>query len=115
MFKDLNTNQGLKPWRVESVFYFIVIVLIFIGVFKIAEAVFKPLAISIVLGFLVYPVYTFLARFKVPKFLIVFIIFFLLFSFSYLIFSFVLLQCYCFNETITLLSKSIGIYYERCA
>ncbi len=79
MFKDLNTNQGLKPWRVESVFYFIVIVLIFIGVFKIAEAVFKPLAISIVLGFLG------------------------------------LLQCYCFNETITLLSKSIGIYYERCA
>ncbi len=50
MLKDLNTNQGLKPWRVESVFYCIVIVLIFIGAFKIAEAVFKPLAISIVLG-----------------------------------------------------------------
>ncbi len=91
MFKDLNTNQGLRPWRIESVFYCIVIVLIFIGAFKIAEAVFKPLAISIVLGFLVYPVYTFLARFKG------------------------LLQCYCFNEAITLLSKSIGIYYERCA
>ncbi len=22
MFKDLNTNQGLKPWRVESCFLF---------------------------------------------------------------------------------------------
>ncbi len=108
MFKDLNTNQGLKPWRVESVFYFIVIVLIFIGVFKIAEAVFKPLAISIVLGFLVYPVYTFLARFKVPKFLIVFIIFFLLFSFSYLIFSFV-------YYSVTVLMRQLPYYQNQLA
>ncbi|APQ15534.1 AI-2E family transporter [Borreliella garinii] len=108
MFKDLNTNQGLRPWRVESVFYFIVIVLIFIGAFKIAEAVFKPLAISIVLGFLVYPVYTFLARFKVPKFLIVFIIFFLLFSFSYLIFSFV-------YYSVTVLMRQLPYYQNQLA
>ncbi len=58
-FKDLNTKSRVKALESRIRFYFIVIVLIFIGVFKIAEAVFKPLAISIVLGFLVYPVYTF--------------------------------------------------------
>ncbi|WP_210380143.1 AI-2E family transporter, partial [Borreliella garinii] len=62
----------------------------------------------IVLVFLVYPVYTFLEKFKVPKFLIVFLIFFLLFSFSYLIFNFV-------YYSVTVLIKQLPYYQNQLA
>ncbi|AHH07970.1 AI-2E family transporter [Borrelia anserina] len=89
MSLDLKPTDKLKFVKLQSVFYVVALIIMLISILKIAQTIFKPLAIAVVLGFLVYPIYTFLKRLKIPRVLIVFVIFFVLFSFSYLVFSFV--------------------------
>ncbi|WP_445435755.1 AI-2E family transporter [Candidatus Borreliella tachyglossi] len=106
MALDLEPTDKLKFAKIQSIFYVIVLVTILIGTLKIAQTVFKPLAIAVVLGFLVYPIYTFLKRLKIPRVLIVLVIFFFLFSFSYLVFNFV-------YYSITVLIKQLPYYQHQ--
>ncbi|UPA18297.1 AI-2E family transporter [Borrelia puertoricensis] len=89
MSLELKSTDRLKFVKLQSVFYVVALIVMLIAILKIAQTIFKPLAIAVVLGFLVYPIYTFLKKLKIPRVLIVFVIFFVLFSFSYLVFSFV--------------------------
>ena len=105
-------NLELKPTdrsqfvKFQSIFYIIALIVMLITILKIAQAIFKPLAIAVVLGFLVYPIYTFLKKLRIPRVLIVFIIFFFLFSFSYLVFNFV-------YYSVTILLKQLPYYQKQ--
>lgn len=88
MSLDLKPTDKLKFVKLQSVFYVVALIIMLISILKIAQTIFKPLAIAVVLGFLVYPIYTFLKRLKIPRVLIVFVIF--LFFFHFLIWFLVL-------------------------
>ncbi|AYE35909.1 AI-2E family transporter [Borrelia turcica IST7] len=106
MALDLEPTDKLKFFKIQSIFYAIVLVVILISALKIAQTVFKPLAIAVVLGFLVYPIYTFLKRLLIPRVLVVLVIFFFLFLFSYLVFNFV-------YYSITILIKQLPYYQKQ--
>ncbi|UER67231.1 AI-2E family transporter [Borrelia sp. BU AG58] len=106
MALDLEPADKLKFFKVQSIFYTVVLVAILVSSLKIAQAVFKPLAIAVVLGFLVYPIYTFLKRLLIPRVLIVLVIFLFLFLFSYLVCNFV-------YYSITVLMKQLPYYQNQ--
>ncbi|AHH10160.1 AI-2E family transporter [Borrelia coriaceae] len=106
MALDLKPTDRLKFVKLQSVFYVIALIVMLIAILKIAQTIFKPLAIAVVLGFLVYPIYTFLKKLKIPRVLIVFVIFFVLFSFSYLVFSFV-------YYSVTVLMDQVPYYQKQ--
>ncbi|WKC57607.1 AI-2E family transporter [Borrelia sp. P9F1] len=106
MALNLYPADKLKFFKIQSVFYSVVLIVILISVLKIAQTVFKPLAIAVVLGFLVYPIYTFLKRLLIPRVLVVLVIFFFLFLFSYLVCNFV-------YYSITVLIKQLPYYQKQ--
>ncbi|ACH94273.1 AI-2E family transporter [Borrelia recurrentis] len=89
MALEIKTTDRFKFVRLQSIFYVVALIIMLITILKVAQTIFKPLSIAVLLGFLVYPIYTFLKKLKIPRVLIIFIIFFVLFLFSYLVFSFV--------------------------
>ncbi|BCR21454.1 AI-2E family transporter [Borrelia sp. HM] len=106
MALELKPTDRLQFVKFQSIFYILALIVMLITILKIAQAIFKPLAIAVVLGFLVYPIYTFLKKLRIPRVLIVFIIFFFLFSFSYLVFNFV-------YYSVTILLKQLPYYQKQ--
>ncbi|ASQ28845.1 AI-2E family transporter [Borrelia miyamotoi] len=106
MALELKPTDRIQFFKFQSIFYVMAFIVMLIAILKIAQAIFKPLAIAVVLGFLVYPIYTFLKKLRIPRVLIVFIIFFFLFSFSYLVFNFV-------YYSVTVLIKQLPYYQKQ--
>ncbi|ETZ18043.1 putative membrane spanning protein [Borrelia duttonii CR2A] len=83
MALEIKTTDRFKFVRLQSIFYVVALIIMLITILKVAQTIFKPLSIAVLLGFLVYPIYTFLKKLKIPRVLIIFIIF--LFFFYFLI------------------------------